>query len=411
MNNLLKKIGNNFVNILLKNKKTVAWNFLIIFILSVVFPVLFLQLYKIISSVKNNILNLSSDERVNYPVYQDKKYATKLLKELNNTKWNYSAYVGFRRIPFSGTYTNVDLPHNTRRSLNQGINNSTWFFGGSTMWGAGSEDNHTIPSQYSNFANETVFNFGESGYMARQSLAQLINLLDSGKYKPKKVIFYDGVNEIIGCRNDIKKLPTHLEENKIISKVHTPILIRNFRSLRNLIDEPYKILANKLENIQINNNEYFEENYTNKLFICSRDLDRANQVVNSLINHWYSAYNLTKARGIEFYAFLQPVLMTSNTPKYYLPKTDFVRNKDYNTIYNLIRSQINPKNCKYEIDFCKRIFDGSKWIETDYPVFIDVSHLSKDGNAIVAKNIFKTIKSLNQKKDFLDDDFNEKNDI
>ena len=57
--------------------------------------------------------------------------------------------------------------------------------------------------------------FGEKGWNSRQSLNQLINLIGDG-HTPKKVIFFDGLNDaILQCRSDVKKLPTHpFEKNK-----------------------------------------------------------------------------------------------------------------------------------------------------------------------------------------------------
>ena len=75
------------------------------------------------------------------------------------------------------------------------FDDSTWFFGGSTMAGSGVDDLNTIPSLYSKLTNENVINFGVPGWNSRQSLNLLINLLSAG-YKPSKVIFYDGINEI-----------------------------------------------------------------------------------------------------------------------------------------------------------------------------------------------------------------------
>jgi len=69
-------------------------------------------------------------------------------------------------------------------------------FGGSTMWGSGAPDAHTIPSILQSLLGENydVYNFGEKGYVSTQELNYLLLLLAHDR-KPDLVIFYDGVND------------------------------------------------------------------------------------------------------------------------------------------------------------------------------------------------------------------------
>ena len=56
-------------------------------------------------------------------------------------------------------------------------------------------------------------NFGESGYVARQSLAYLQNLYVLGFSDKKSIVFYDGVNDVqVRCRSEpIRSLSTERE--------------------------------------------------------------------------------------------------------------------------------------------------------------------------------------------------------
>lgn len=83
------------------------------------------------------------------------------------------------------------------------------------MWGTGVSDRGTIPSNYYRITKNSVLNFGVGGYNSRHSLNQLISVLGDG-YRPSKVVFYDGYNEILGgCRTENKLIPTHTREKKI----------------------------------------------------------------------------------------------------------------------------------------------------------------------------------------------------
>ena len=74
-------------------------------------------------------------------------------------------------------------------------------FGGSTLWGIGSEsDLHTIPSLFFSEVNKKnnkrffrVLNYGVEGYNQTQEMIYLIESLRSQKFDI--VIFYDFVNE------------------------------------------------------------------------------------------------------------------------------------------------------------------------------------------------------------------------
>jgi lysophospholipase L1-like esterase len=75
-----------------------------------------------------------------------------------------------------------------------------WFFGGSTMFGEGQRDEHTIPSEVARLAEDAgtpvrVVNFGQRGWVIWQELLQLDQQL-AVREAPDLVVFYDGTNEV-----------------------------------------------------------------------------------------------------------------------------------------------------------------------------------------------------------------------
>lgn len=80
-----------------------------------------------------------------------------------------------------------------------------WFFGGSSMYGIGQRDDHTIPSVVARLAAADgirleVVNFGVAGYVRWQE-AGLFHRLLRDRPRPDLVVFYDGINDAtLYCR-------------------------------------------------------------------------------------------------------------------------------------------------------------------------------------------------------------------
>lgn len=88
------------------------------------------------------------------------------------------------------------------------------FFGGSTMFGVGQRDEHTIPSEVARLAEEAgiaveVHNYGLPGWVSWQELQYLERLLAAGE-EYDLVVFYDGFNELLVQGTGYSADPTHL---------------------------------------------------------------------------------------------------------------------------------------------------------------------------------------------------------
>ena len=75
-----------------------------------------------------------------------------------------------------------------------------WFFGGSTMWGWGQRDQHTIPSEVARLAERAgapieAVNFGQLAWMHWQEVLAFEQELAT-RPAPDLVVFYDGVNDV-----------------------------------------------------------------------------------------------------------------------------------------------------------------------------------------------------------------------
>jgi hypothetical protein len=115
---------------------------------------------------------------------------------------NYVSYIGWRRTPFKGETINLVGPLAQRATVGppDTAKPSVYLFGGSTMWGTGADDANTIPSLVTQLGGFRSENFGESAWVAHQSLLLLVQLLQDG-HRPNVVVFYDGANEVLhNCR-------------------------------------------------------------------------------------------------------------------------------------------------------------------------------------------------------------------
>jgi len=362
-----------------KALKIVSINVLIIFVFLVIPPTLLLSIRTL-----RGIFSLNTDKRSELPAYKDKNFAKQVLSEEArlDRKTEYKPYIAWRRLPFKSEYTNIGGKYQTRSSTGDGIENSTWFFGGSTMWGSGASDNGTIPSIYNQLTNNNVKNFGEAGWVSRQSLNQLLNLLGDG-YKPSMVVFYDGVNDIrVGCRKETNMQPSHmlrLDFSRLIKSESN--IIGNLSYIIFKLLEPYRAI---IRSINLTNN------FATPFFNCHNNNKKAESVARHLVNNWHTAYLLSISKNAKFYAILQPNIYSSDSDIKYLKKDELVR-KTYEVLFPLVIKEVQNK-CLIDKNFCNSFIDGRNWIDDDSNVYIDSNHLTKEGNLMVVENLIKAIK-------------------
>lgn len=122
----------------------------------------------------------------------------------NSSRLQWTPYVYWRRIPISGN--DVTVGADGLRKTASFVNANTpgaqkiFFFGGSTVWGTGARDDHTIPSDVARILNThstpaVVTNFGESGYVSTQDMILFQMQLARGNV-PNVAVFYEGYNDI-----------------------------------------------------------------------------------------------------------------------------------------------------------------------------------------------------------------------
>jgi hypothetical protein len=141
----------------------------------------------------------TTDPRIESPAFAGSPWADRYLAEMDELDYTHVPYLGPRLEPVRGRYVNGG--DGVRASYGDDADGPVvWFFGGSTMWGEGQRDDHTIPSEVARLAEADgrpirVVNYGERGYTAYQELFLFEQEL-AAHGPPDLAVFYDGINEV-----------------------------------------------------------------------------------------------------------------------------------------------------------------------------------------------------------------------
>lgn len=330
---------------------------------------------------KTDIKNLSGDSRESLPVYDNYLNSGEFWQEHIKT-WNthFEPYYHWRRDGYRGKYTNVSND-GVRRTVTQPSAKDAkkvFMFGGSTLWGTGSKDEHTIPSYLQLMLGENykVYNFGESGYVAAQELNYLLYQLANGNI-PETVIFYDGVNDGY-------------------AGVYSPAIPRDVQNLRIKYKNEKRLNALFESYNASNYKKLFTFLFGSKASNKWDDEIASNIKANSSsVTKFYEAHiKQVKALGKEYsfksFFFWQPNL--------------FSKTRDGLPYEQTIIQQSSPKfvESQHQVyldaksTFSSRENEGIYFLGDIFnliqePIYIDWCHIGPNGNQIVATQIFNSI--------------------
>ncbi len=139
--------------------------------------------------------------------YPAEPWAAQYFQSLNRVRMRWYPYAYWKATPMSSPYLNIDADGNRvtwRKPHQAGARERPvlrlFMLGGSTLWGTGVRDDHTLASLLARRFSANpgydveVTNLGQIGYVSTQELLLLYQLLRRGQ-RPDLVIFDDGVNE------------------------------------------------------------------------------------------------------------------------------------------------------------------------------------------------------------------------
>jgi hypothetical protein len=313
--------------------------------------------------------------RAHLPNYSnDHEYAKTVFADYKRVQHRYEPFVGWKTLPYTGKTTHISeegLRMHQRDTLERGQEKVVRFFGGSTMWGEGSDDEHTIPALFNtlNPAFE-VYNHGQLAYNTRQELDDLISVYSRNK-KTDIVIFYDGVNEAAFlCPKVIQELPTHRLVPMYREKLYTgrSAIVKDL-VLAIFVEDILKVIQKITD----------RPDPSNSLYDCEDNPAKAEDVAEMMMKNWEMANEIVTRRNGQFIAILQPAAYIGN------PRTDHLEldeelGKNFLEIYKRLKQKIAERNHPWIVDLSTR-FDNEEYI------FIDFCHVSPNGNQIIAREI------------------------
>ncbi len=292
-----------------------------------------------------------------------------IFQEKKQLQTQYVPYMAWARNPFSGDTTTINLegernfPLTTDRTPLRHIR----FFGGSTMWGSGVDDQNTIPAHFNALhPKDQAHNHGQSGFVSRQGLARLVNLVNQNS--PMQVIvFYDGCNDSLSLCDPKVSINGHREQAKMANK----------------LEHRWQVFDGLFGSIQIVIQK-IRKKKDRPVSQCQSNPTYAKTVASTLVNNWKIAKEVAALGGAEFHAILQPVAPIGQ------PNIEYLSKRQSRTDFHLVYPLVLEIKKKEHLDW---IHDFTDAFNVDEYIYIDSCHVNGRGNQIIAQRISALLES------------------
>jgi lysophospholipase L1-like esterase len=337
-----------------------------------------------------------------------KEYFQELARS-DNYRWE--SYVYWRHVPLQGKYIHVNArglretwcgDSNTHTGSHGPQGKLTiWVFGGSTVWGMGARDQHTIPSELCGVLSQRikvpieVVNFGEIGYVSTQEVIALLRELQRGR-RPSVVIFCDGTNDTFAAfRSKTAGVP-YGEQNRTgaftilnatwNADLHTILSLAISRSAFCQLVPGFSSLPSGSANARDRESE-LPTDISERL---------AADVVRVYAANVQFIEALSRQAGFVALFYWQPVIFTKHHLTAYeqqQAQADRARRTFFLQVYEQMtrRTDISSEGQFYDLT--------PLFAEAQEPYFIDSLHLTETGNAIVAKQMAADISGILPERD------------
>ncbi len=324
----------------------------------------------------------STDPRAALPAYSDHKYAARVFLDQKAAKFRYVPFLEWMHETITSETINIDSDGQRRHAQqqpNRSSPTSIGFFGGSTVWGTGVDDNSTIPAFFDQLTDEyEVTNYGERGYTSRQNLDHLINLVTTRR-PPQIAVFYNGNNEVlVHCNYTVtRSLNGHAREKRLREALLTAEDSKS--AVYEFLLGPFVSLVSQFSGRPKGADE----------LACSNDATRAEAVAEMIVRNWELANLIVSSYGGKFYAFLQPNVHLGSPRVDHLKLSEErqLRSSEFKVVYPLVRRKVSERRLTW-------VSDLSEALNVNKQLYIDSAHLAPEGNRIIAEHIRSAINRL-----------------
>jgi hypothetical protein len=302
--------------------------------------------------------------------------ADRIFEEYQRLEVEYSPFIAWKYLPFTGATVNVDADGFRRQPADPDDPPGAAtiaFFGGSTVFGMGADDDGTIPALADHMSRSfRTRNYAQTGFNSRQELALLIDRLHSGD-PFDAVVFYDGVNDVASlCREDTE-LGGHGQEAYLRLAARRPDSY-----LFRMLVEPALGIFGVMKKRFVSTPE--------TPMRCHRDAEHAEAVADTLLFDWKLARAVAELEGHRFLAVLQPVAYVGS------PQVDGLDLEQYpglgrqfEAVYPILRRKV--ARLPWAVDL-------SGALDLPEPVYFDFCHLTARGNGVIADRLLGRLETL-----------------
>jgi lysophospholipase L1-like esterase len=322
------------------------------------------------------------DKRAELPNYADHDYARRIYRDQRASTKQYAPFIEWRRSALKSETLNIDERgyriHTLGKDNNRPEATTLGFFGASTVWGTGVDDNGTIPAKFDTITDEyEVTNYGERGFTSMQNLIELMTLINQGD-EPRSVVFYVGFPDIfVACNRAVtRRLNGHSEELRIQSALDRT---SNTNYLYNNLVSPVLAIVYRFVRV---GEDVMEP-------ACSTDSAYAERVAEMMVRNLEMAQDIVKGYNGRFYAVLAPTAFAGK------PRTDHVDQN--NAFNNALGREVVAVYPRFLAKMAARGYpwfaDATDVLDGDQYYLLDGAHLSEQGNAAVAARIKRLIDS------------------
>lgn len=384
----------------IKVVKIIVINFLVVLSIILCVNISSLFIIKIHDLCKR--LQSSEDKKELYSLPNFKNYGKKYVNELwkenqiSIHNYIYKSFIEYKALPFLGKYITVnDEGYREHRQTIEVNKPTIRFFGGSTMFGVGVDDNNTIPALVDSLLNNiyNVYNNGVSANNSRHELEHLINFVNQSA-ELDIVVFYDGVNDIVNSCIYDGAINVTSNEEKIRRAIGVNFEGANStRYTKKMFDVFFQYTITLIRKIKYGSDRtiYADNNVESNNKLYSDGDDYGEKVAMTLINNWKIAHDIVTGQGGTFIAVLQPEANIGNPQISHLNNCDgIVKNKKFDPrylafekIYPIIKREMLKYDYMYDMSDA---FDGNEYI------YFDHCHVTSNGNLIIAKRMTEIIR-------------------
>ena len=322
----------------------------------------------------------------------------------------YEHIIDYIYTEYHGEYVNIDVhpPGVFRRTWNPDSiphADTLLVLGGSTAWGFGVRDNYTLPSELSRALNAQghtayVMNAAVNGFTFYQSVMRLSMLLREG-FRPRYVVCYDGVNEVLGAHyqggagrfllhRKMERIQTEKREAPTVWGVTKAALLENIITLR-IVQRVYGVVLRF-------GTEDESADTAPQSTVPQEDPDRrlAREIVDEYGKTVGLLDRLSRAYGFRYTCFWQPSLFLESRV---FPEEAEARreNTDQNYNNNAGLARIFPPTDsiarEYLSDTEHCYWIGDALANRERACYFDALHVTEEGNGIIARRMAEILET------------------